>query len=51
MIVGAARDVHGVAVPVVTLPGKISAGMAVEAARVHEYRHHLLEESRGSGIR
>src|SRR6476646_3002556 len=43
LAIEAAPDVHGVPVQVVSLPGKVSTGMAVHASRMAEYWEYRLE--------
>jgi hypothetical protein len=43
--IGSAPDLQGMRMAVVSLPGKVSAGMAVHAARVMQYRNDPLEGS------
>ena len=40
LAIEAAPDVHGVPVQVVSLPGKVSTGMAIHAARMAEHRDY-----------
>ncbi len=39
--VGAATHVHRMRMPIVSLPGKVSLGMAVHASRVAEHREQM----------